>query len=402
MSGNSAILSARQVRVIRALSEHRRLSEAAESTAMSQPAFSRTLNSAEGQLGVALFQRGWSGSEPTALGEIVIDQCRRITAEFETLERGVLGHDGPLRFPSLARWRHLRAVSAVVRHGTASAAARALGVSQPAISQSLRDIAGYVAPTLFIRRKAGMEPTEAARAIAALWDRINAALNDIPALLADTGDSLLGRVSVGMLPFSGQSLVLEAFGEITQAHPRVQLVAIPGGYDTLVEALRRGEIDLIIGVLRNPSPFPEMVEKHLYFEDYMMIARTDHAIHDHRPSMAELAKEQWIVAPHGTPIRGFFDRMFRAAGTIPPAQSAEMFSFSNAEQMIVASRSIALLCYGKSGLRNLPTALKPVDIRLPGARVSIGVTRYGEEPPNEAISTFLDILARKIAEAGED
>ena len=63
---------------------------------MSQPAFSRTLNSAEGQLGVALFQRGWSGSEPTALGEIVIDQCRRITAEFETLERGVLGHDGPL------------------------------------------------------------------------------------------------------------------------------------------------------------------------------------------------------------------------------------------------------------------------------------------------------------------
>jgi hypothetical protein len=94
--------------------------------------------------------------------------------------------------------------------------------------------------------------------------------------------------------------------------------------------------------------------------------------------------------------------MFRAAGTIPPAQSAEMFSFSNAEQMIVASRSIALLCYGRSGLRNLPTALKPVDIRLPGARVSIGVTRYGEEPPNEAISTFLDILARKIAEAGED
>ena len=49
------------------------------------------------------------------------------------------------------------------------------------------------------------------------------------------------------------------------------------------------------------------------------------------------------------------------AGTLPPAQSAEMFSFSNAEQMILASRSIALLCYGKSGLRNLPAALKPVE-----------------------------------------
>lgn len=394
-------LSARHVRVIRALSDHRRLSEAAESAALSQPAFSRTLHDAEARLGVALFQRGWSGSEPTAMGDIVIDQCRRIAADLESVERGVLSQTGPLRLPNLARWRHLRAVAAVVRHGTASAAARALGMSQPAVSQALGDITAYVAPQLFIRRKSGMEPTDAARALAALWDRINATLTEIPALLPETGDALVGRVSVGMLPFSGQSLVLQAFGEITRAHPHVQLVAVPGGYDTLVEALRRGEIDLIMGVLREPSPFPEMIEEHLYFEDYMMIARADHPVHDRRPSMAELAGEQWIVAPHGTPIRGFFDRMFRAAGTIPPAQSAEMFSFSNAEQMILSSRSIALLCYGKSGLRNLPPDLKPVDVRLPGSQVSIGVTRFGEEPPSAAVTVFLDLLRARIRDAGE-
>lgn len=366
---------------------------------MSQPAFSRTLHDAEERLGVPLFQRGWSGSEPTAMGDIVIDQCRRIAADLEQVERGALAQAGPLRLPNLARWRHLRAVAAVVRHGTVSAAARALSVSQPAVSQSLRDITAYVTPTLFIRRRTGMEPTDAARAIAALWDRVSAALSDIPTLLAQTGDALVGRVSVGMLPFSGQTLVLQAFGEITRDHPLVQLVAIPGGYDTLIEGLRRGEIDLIIGVLREPSPFPEMVEEHLYYEDFMMIARADHPVHTRHPTMAELAKEQWIVAPHGTPIRRFFDRMFRAAGTLPPAQSAEMFSFSNAEQMILASRSIALLCYGKSGLRNLPAALKPVDMRLPGARVSIGITRYGESPPSEAVTTFLNILRARVGEA---
>jgi DNA-binding transcriptional LysR family regulator len=396
------VLSARHVRVIRALSEHRRLSDAAESAAMSQPAFSRTLHDAEARLGVTLFQRGWSGSEPTAMGDIVIEQCRRITLDLEAVERGPLRHDGPLRLPNLARWRHLRAVAAVVRHGSVSAAARALGVSQPSVSQALGDVAGYVTPELFIRRKVGMEPTEAARALAALWDRVVATLADIPALLAETGDALVGRVSVGMLPFSGQGLVLEAFGEITRTHPHVHLVAVPGGYDTLVEALRRGEIDLIIGVLRDPSPFPEMVEEHLYHEDYMMIARADHPVHHSRPGMEELAGEQWIVAPHGTPIRAFFDRMFRAAGTIPPAQSAEMFSFSNAEQMIAASRSIALLCYGRSGLRRLPPELRPVDIRLPGSRVSIGVTRYGEEPPTEAVAEFLRLLRARVHEAGEE
>lgn len=401
-SSTAGTLTARHVRVIRALSDHRRLSDAAEAAAMSQPAFSRALHGAEDRLGVALFQRGWSGSEPTGLGEIVIAQCRRITADLEAVERGALGNAGPLRLPALARWRHLRAVAAVVRHGSVSAAARALGASQPAVSQALGEIAAHVAEPLFIRRRAGMEATRQAHALAALWDRIADALADIPALLADTGTSVVGRVAVGMLPFSGQSLVLNAFGQITRDHPRIQLVAVPGGYDALMESMQRGEIDLIIGALRRPSPFPGMVEEHLYHEHFMMVARADHPVHEHRPSMAELAREQWVVAPHGTPIRAFFDRMFRAAGTIPPAQSAEMFSFSDAEQMIVASRSIAMLCYGKSGLRSLRSELKPVELTLSGGQVSIGLTRYGEDPPSEAVSVFLDLLRREIAAAGED
>lgn len=394
-------LSARHVRVIRSLSEHRRVSDAADSVALSQPAFSRSLHDAEERLGVTLFQRGWSGSEPTAMGDIVIAQCRRIAADMEAVERGPLGNAGPARLPRLLRWRHLRAVSAVVRSGTASGAARALGISQPAVSQSLTACQDYVSPTLFHRRQTGLEPTDAARALAALWDRIAATLADIPALLDATGDALVGRVSVGMLPFSGQSMVLDAFGQITRDHPLVHLVAVPGGYETLAEAMKRGEIDLIIGVLRDPSPLPGFREEHLYHEDYLMIARADHPVHTRSPSIRELADEQWIVAPHGTPIRSFFDRVFREAGTIPPAQSAEMFSFSNAEQMIVASQSIALLCYGRAALKNLRSALKPVDITLPGSRVSIGVTRFGDDPPSAAIAEFLRILREKIAEAGE-
>lgn len=394
-------LSARHIRVIRALSEHRRLSDAADSVALSQPAFSRSLHDAEERLGVSLFQRGWAGSEPTAMGDIVIAQCRRIFADMEAVERGALGNTGALRLPNLVRWRHLRAVASVVRHGTASAGAQALGISQPAVSQSLTACQDYVREPLFARRQTGLEALEPARALAALWDRIAGVLSDIPTRLEATGDALVGRVSVGMLPFSGQSMVLDAFGEITRRHPLVHLVAVPGGYDTLSDALKRGEIDLIVGVLRAPSPVQGFVEEHLYFENYLMIARHDHPVHRAAVSIEELAGEQWIVAPHGTPIRAFFDRIFRDAGASPPAQSAEMFSFSNAEQMIVASGSIALLCYGRSGLKRLRPELKPVDVDLPGSRVSIGVTRFADGPPSDAIAEFLRILREKIVEAGE-
>ena len=393
------LLSARHVRVIRALSERRRLSDAADAVGLSQPAFSRALHDAEDRLGAVLFQRGWSGSEPTAMGDILIHQCHRIMSEVETVERGALGNAGPLRLVNFVRWRHLIALSAVVRQGSASAAAKALGMSQPAVSQSLAACQDHVTPTLFHRRQTGLEPTDAARSLAALWDRVEGMLRDIPARMAATGDALVGRVSVGMLPFSGQSMVLDAFGEITRQHPLVHLVAVPGGYETLAEAMKRGEIDLIIGVLRSPSPYAGFTEEHLYHGHYMMIARADHPVHQRRVTPRDLADEQWIVAPHGTPIRAFFDRVFRRAGAVPPAQSAEMFSFSNAEQMIEASQSIAMLCYGRSGLARLRDELRPLDVDLPGSRVAIGVTWLTE--PGPAVVEFLRILRERIAAAGE-
>ncbi|MBV7410935.1 LysR family transcriptional regulator [Maritimibacter sp. DP1N21-5] len=392
-------LSARHVRVIRALSERRRLSDAADAVGLSQPAFSRALHDAEQRLDAVLFQRGWSGSEPTTMGDILIHRCQLIMTEVETAERGALGNSGPLRLVNFVRWRHLIALSAVVRHGSASAAAKALGISQPAVSQSLLACQDHVSPQLFTRRRAGLEPTDAARALAALWDRIDGMIREIPALMAATGDALVGRVSVGMLPFSGQSMVLDAFGEITRRHPLVHLVAVPGGYETLAEAMKRGEIDLIIGVLRDPTPYAGFVEEHLYHERYMMVARADHPVHEREVTVRDLAREQWIVAPHGTPIRSFFDRVFRQAGAVPPAQSAEMFSFSNAEQMIEASQSIAMLCYGRSGLARLRPELRPVDINLPGSEVSIGVTRIGE--PGPAVVEFLRILRERIVVSGE-
>lgn len=394
-------LSARHARVIRALSEHRRLSDAADAAAMSQPAFSRALHDAEGRLGHTLFQRGWAGSEPTTAGDIVIRQCHLILEDIDALAAARFGIDRAPRLSQRLRWRSLRAVAEVVRQGSVSGAASALNVTQPSVSQSLAEITTLLPRPLFKRRHKGMEATEDARALAALWTRIARRLDNIPRLLDETGDALTGRVSVGMLPFSGQSLVLETFGEISRQHPHVHLVGVPGGYDTLVEALQRGEIDLIIGVLRNPSPFPGLVEELLYHEEYMMIARADHAVHRRNVTMTDLAQERWTVAPHGTPIRRFFDRMFREAGSVPPAQSVEMFSFSNAEQMVMASGSIALLCYGKSGLANLPTGLRPLDLRPAGSRVAIGITRLDDQAVNPALGLFMTLLRARVRAAGE-
>ncbi len=388
-------LTAREARVIRALADHRRLGAAAEVLALSQSSLSRALAEAESRLGVTLFQRGWTGSEPTALGDVVVAQCQRILADIEAVERADLGARHP-KLAALVQWRHLESLAAVVAQGSASAAARALGISQPAVSQALSDLAAFVPVPLLRRHSAGLDPEPAAFALAALWDRVRSELQILPGLLAEAATGLTGRVAVGLMPFSGQAGVMAAFGDLTREHPNLRLIGVPGNYTALCEALKRREIDVIVGLLRNPAPYPGFAEEPLFAERFTLVARRDHPVHAAPVTIDTLAAQRWVVAPHGTPVRRYFETVFRRLGAVPPAQSYEIWSFADAEQMIVDSDSIALLSYSDRTLAALRADLRPVAFDLPDAGVDVGLTRLGDLPPSPAVSAFATALRARL------
>jgi len=388
-------LTAREARVIRALADHRRLGAAAEVLALSQSSLSRALAEAESRLGVTLFQRGWTGSEPTALGDVVVAQCQRILADIEAVERADLGARHP-KLAALVQWRHLKSLAAVVAQGSASAAARALGISQPAVSQALSDLAAFVPVPLLRRHSAGLDPEPAAFALAALWDRVRSELQILPGLLAEAATGLTGRVAVGLMPFSGQAGVMAALGDLTREHPNLRLIGVPGNYTALCEALKRREIDVIVGLLRNPAPYPGFAEEPLFAERFTLVARRDHPVHAAPVTIDTLAAQRWVVAPHGTPVRRYFETVFRRLGAVPPAQSYEIWSFADAEQMIVDSDSIALLSYSDRTLAALRADLRPVAFDLPDAGVDVGLTRLGDLPPSPAVSAFATALRARL------
>src|SRR5580658_3056367 len=79
-------LAIRQVRTINAVATHASLAQACEHLNTSQSSLSRYIAEAERALGQRLFQRGWTGMEPTSQGEIVIAHCRRMVASIETAQ----------------------------------------------------------------------------------------------------------------------------------------------------------------------------------------------------------------------------------------------------------------------------------------------------------------------------
>lgn len=386
-----------QARVIDAVARLGRIDDAAQALNMSQSAVSRSLASAEALVGKPLFQRGWSGTEPTASGEVVLRCCSAALRNIASAEDDIDAMSGirPQLTPFL-RWHHLEAVAAVVRAGSASGAAVLLEVSQPAVSRSLAAISGYCRQLLFHRRRDGFEATPQAKRLVTLRDRLLADL----AIQADRQGAddarLVGRLAVGMLPFSGQDLIARAFGELAKRHPDLRLMAVPGSYMTLAEALLRGEIDCMVGILRNPSRFAGLREVFLYHEEYSLVAHKGHRCHARRQTIGALKDERWIVAPHGTPVRAYFESLFRKVGAIPPAQTCEILSFTNAERVIANSDAIGLLSYSKQHLEELGHGLAKVDIDLPDAQVAVGLTLRKEAGPSEILLEFQNELRDRL------
>ncbi|MBD1548605.1 LysR family transcriptional regulator [Roseibium aggregatum] len=392
-------LTLKQIRAIDAVASARGFAEAANRLATTQPAISRTVASAENLLGVPLFQRGWGGTEPTALGEGVLRHCSNALKLIQAAEDDIEAMHGIRpRLATFLRSHHLDAIAAVITYGGASAASRQLGITQPAVSRAIGAATEYSKQPLFERKRDGLEAKPQARRLKELHDALERELTIIEDLVHRPRSGLIGRLAVGMLPFSGQDLIARAFGELTKSNPDLRLIAVPGSYSMLAEALRRGELDCMVGVLRNPAPYPDLRETYLYEETFTLVARCDHPCHQKNLSIADLRDESWIVAQHGTPIRSYFETLFRSAGAVPPAQTCEIHSFTNAEKVILNSNSIALLCYGEQQLKTLPDGLKKLDVHLPDSRTAVGITYRKAGGPSDVLRCFEKLLRDLIAE----
>jgi LysR family transcriptional regulator, regulator for genes of the gallate degradation pathway len=391
-------LAIRQVRTINAVATHASLAHACEHLNTSQSSLSRYIAEAERALGQRLFQRGWTGMEPTSQGEIVIAHCRRMVASIETAQSELRASGA--RVPDLSHyltWEMLEAADAVRASGSVSAAAEYLGQSQPNLSRILTKVSAAIGRQPFRRTRTGMEATKDALILSELRGKLLLDVMALPTRLEALSEEVTGRVAIGLLPFSEQAMVMKAFGVMLRRHRHVRLLAVTGSYAALIDGLRQDELDFVLGPLRDPPPFDTLEETRLYRESFAMVVRTDHPLANRHPALADLANENWIVAPHGTPTRRYFEELLIKQGLTPPAQTCEIVTFSLAEQMILHSDAIGLLTYSNQKRKTLREGLKILPVELPDSERDVGLTFRKHQPLTVAQQAFVEVLVEDAA-----
>ena len=171
----------------------------------------------------------------------------------------------------------LVALDLLLKERSVTRAARAMGVTQPAMSQTLARLRDQFADPLLTREGNQMTPTPRAEALAG---PLAAALRDLEAVVTQEPvfDAATARreFSIGTTDYGALLLVRPLMARLQREAPGVSVRVVPLGGD-VARPLEEGEADLVLSVLVGERPQRIRTEV-LYHESYRCLVRHDHPL----------------------------------------------------------------------------------------------------------------------------
>jgi DNA-binding transcriptional LysR family regulator len=120
--------------------------------------------------------------------------------------------------------RQLEAFRAVMEHGTVTAAAERLGVSQPAVSKILAGLEHDIGYPLFTRLKRRLAPTSEARLLAAEVARLYHSLDQVSVVAREIRERQIGDLHVCATPALGRSVLPDVLAGFVERHAKAHIV----------------------------------------------------------------------------------------------------------------------------------------------------------------------------------
>lgn len=216
--------------------------------------------------------------------------------------------------------QQFEALVAVVDEGGIRAAARALHVSQAAVTKSMRLLEEQAGTPLLKRGARGVTLTDAGQRLLArarvITRQVALAREDLRQ--AEGDDS--GTLRVGVTPFLTLTVLGEAFRWFRQRYRRVELQLIEGLTLRVLPRLRDGSLDLA-AVAADVGEFgdDEFQCRRLLVAPQRIVVREGHPVLA-QPSAQALAAQEWVLTqPPGGALQPNLDAMFARAGVAPPS-----------------------------------------------------------------------------------
>lgn len=296
--------------------------------------------------------------------------------------------------PTTIDWNLLRALGAVLAHGSLTQAAARLGSSQPTLSRQIAALEKRVGAPLFERSKRGLLPTAQAQALAEPAARMLAAAQAV-AQAADSASSragqLAGAVRITASDVVSSQVLPGLLVALARQQPQIQIELVPG--DSLSKLLER-EADIAVRMLRPTQG--TLITRHIADWRLGFYAHPDLlAAAGGPPTLGSLHQHRWVGFDQSTQmIDGF-----KAAGITIDRRFFALRCDSQLVNLEAVRQGLGIGIVMVPLARRLP-GLVPVltDLALPV--LPVWLTAHRELRASRRLRLVFDFLARALVDWG--
>jgi LysR family transcriptional regulator of gallate degradation len=317
--------SLRHLKLFESVARLRSVRRASAECHLSQPAVTQALAKLEEQIGVALLERHVSGTYLNEFGVIFQLRTQRLFAQIEQalVELGVPNGQTPLALIASRITRaQIRSLTAIEQNGSFARAARALGVSQISLQRAARDLERTLRTPLYVQTAFGIMATPAgaefSRKLKLAMRELDSGLDELDAAKGKFG----GEIVIGAMLLAGSVVLASILDEFARKYPNASIRVLSGNAEELLKYLHSGDIDLVIGLLRDPAP-ENLVNQPLAETPFIVAGRPGHPLMGCKNvSIDDLARYPWITGTPGASRRVQFERLFAGREGPPLARLA--------------------------------------------------------------------------------
>ncbi|MBN9144831.1 MULTISPECIES: LysR family transcriptional regulator [unclassified Novosphingobium] len=369
-------LNIRHFAALAATVRHGSLTRAARAVNLTQPALTQAIAGLEASLGVTLFERSAQGMTATEPALLMAPRAE-----------AAIDHIGSPRVTGT----QLRALLALARAGSYAGAAEATGLSSASLHRAVADLQVALGQRLVDRRgqHVALTPTgqRRARGFGLAMAELRAGLAEV----ATWQGKAAGRIIVGAMPLSRARWLPEAISRFAREYPGVGVMVVEGSHGELSGPLRDGEIDLMLGALREGAEAEGLAGEAVFADTPVLVMRKGHPLESVAEPGAELADYPWILPGSETPLRRHWQTMLRALGAEPPRVAIECGSVMTIRQLLLDSDSLTLLSRSQVAVELDAGVLTARDL-VSGFTRSIGITTRAGWRPTATQEAFVAML----------
>ena len=287
--------------------------------------------------------------------------------------------------------RDLYILATVMQWGSMAKASSALAMSQPTVSQSIRNLEATLRVRLLERSARGVEPTRYADALLkrsrVVFDELIQGLKDIEFL----SDPTIGEVRVACGDTVAAGLLPAVIDRLSRGYPGVVVRVVQASAETLeFRELRERKVDLALARL-STAPEDEELDVEMLFEDphRVVVGARSAWARRRKITLVELASAPWMFA-WSPVIRELMTEAFGAHGLRLPQEAVTSSSILLRNHLLATGRFVTVLPSSVLRYNAKQWSLKALPIDLGVRPRSVAMLTLRNRAASPVIQLFMD------------